>query len=493
MALAAAKTSPGRGGAVRSGVLTSLALLVLAGAAIGAGALLAQKFGSTARTDGFLLAYAIYIVLTVAAQAFRFVVVPALTRAEDAGRLGAELRAYTLTFLALGVPVSILVALFAAELGDLVTGRLPPVAATEAAAALPWLVPAGFLQLLAALAASALAARGSYGTAAAGYALGGIAGLAVFAAFADSHGLVSLAWGLVANGIISAGVPFVRLRMIGVRLESGVSLRIGTRLWMLVQGAAVPIATQGLYLIALRLASKLGVGQVSTLSYGYLLAATLVSATAFSLGLISSAPLTRRGLDADAATNHVVHSVWISLCLVGAATGVFALVGDRIVEVVLGSDYKGVGRLVLALTPWMAVMATLHVTLPLAFVLERRRALVPIGACAVALYIPIGLALREAWGRTGIAVGLAIVTLGIVVALMANVSPHMVAPAMRGLLRLVVVLGAAAVAAFALPALVLPNVAAAVVGLALYAAATFFFALRFGGLREAWDYVRALH
>jgi hypothetical protein len=135
----------------------------------------------------------------------------------------------------------------------------------------------------------------------------------------------------------------------------------------------------------------------------------------------------------------------------------------------------------------------LHVTFPLTFVVERRRALVPIAACAVALYVPIGLALREAWGRTGIAIGLGIVTLGMVIALMANVSPRMVAPTLKGLLRLVVVIGAAAVAAFALPALVLPDVAAAVVGLVLYAAATFLFALRFGGLREAYDYVRALH
>ena len=58
------------------------------------------------------------------------------------------------------------------------------------------LVPAAFVQLLAALAAGALAALDSYGTAALGFALGGITGLVVFAALADSRGVVALAWGL---------------------------------------------------------------------------------------------------------------------------------------------------------------------------------------------------------------------------------------------------------------------------------------------------------
>src|SRR2546427_12150187 len=95
--------------ALRSGALTGLAQVVLAVAAAGAGALLAHKFGRSAETDGFLSAYGVYLVLVLAAQAFRMVVVPDLTRAVEAGRLGGEMRAYTVAFLALAVPVSVLV------------------------------------------------------------------------------------------------------------------------------------------------------------------------------------------------------------------------------------------------------------------------------------------------------------------------------------------------------------------------------------------------
>src|SRR5438132_11218883 len=142
--------------ALRSGLLTGLAQIVLAFAAAGAGALLAQKFGRSAETDGFLAAYGVYLVLVLAAQAFRMVVVPDLTRAAAEGRLGGEFRAFALAFLSLAVPVSVLVWLFSSQLGDVLTGKLPPRAADVAARALVVLVPAAFIQLLAALAASAL-------------------------------------------------------------------------------------------------------------------------------------------------------------------------------------------------------------------------------------------------------------------------------------------------------------------------------------------------
>src|SRR6266576_3744348 len=197
--------------ALRSGALTGLAQIVLAFAAAGAGALLAHKFGRTAETDGFLGAYGVYLVLVLAAQAFRLVVVPDLTRAAAEGRLGGESRAFALAFLALAVPVSVLVAVFSGPLGDLITGTLPPSSAHVAGRALVVLVPAAFVQLLAALAASALAAIDSYGTAAAGYALGGLAGLAVFAALANGHGIVALAWGLAVNAGVALAIPLAAL------------------------------------------------------------------------------------------------------------------------------------------------------------------------------------------------------------------------------------------------------------------------------------------
>src|SRR4051794_18495324 len=200
-----------RRSALRSGLLTGLAQVMLSLAAAGAGALLAQKFGRNAKTDGFLAAYAVYTLLVLAAQAFRLVVVPDLTRAAAAGRLGGESRSFALAFLSLAVPVSALVFVFSDRIGELLTGTLPPRSADIASRAIVVLVPAAFVQLLAALAASALAALDSYGTAALGFALGGITGLVVFALLADRLGIVALAWGLAANATVALSVPVLAL------------------------------------------------------------------------------------------------------------------------------------------------------------------------------------------------------------------------------------------------------------------------------------------
>src|SRR5256885_4051911 len=87
-------------------------------------------------------------------------------------------------------------------------------------------------------------------------------GVVFFVLAGDSHGLVTLAWGLALNGAIAIALPMTVLFMRGnrLRLHRGVPLRLGHRLWRLLYGAAVPIALQGLYVIALRFAAGAGAG-----------------------------------------------------------------------------------------------------------------------------------------------------------------------------------------------------------------------------------------
>jgi hypothetical protein len=483
--------------ALRSGALTGLAQIVLALAAAGAGALLAHKFGRSAETDGFLSAYGVYLVLVLAAQTFRMVVVPDLTRAAADGRLGGESRAYAAAFLALAVPVSALVAVFSGPLGDLITGNLPPRSSHVAGRALAVLVPAAFGQLLAALAASVLAASDSYGTAAAGFALGGVAGLAVFAALADRYGIVALAWGLAVNSAVALGVPLVALvRRQLLRGPAPQNADMFARLWSLLQGASVPLALQGCYLLALRFAAQLGVGSLTSFSYAYLAASTLVGATAFSLGIISSAPLTRRGIDPEEAGRHVVHAGWVSLAFVGAAAGVFALVGGRIVGFVLGGAYTGpvgrqLGHLVVYLSPWMVAWVGFAVTFPLVFVVGRRKALVPLALGGFGLCIPLGLGLRALWGSPGIALAIGLATLVISLGLLAAVSTRALAIAAVGVARLALAIAAASALAFGGLSLALPPIPAAALGVVVYA--FLIISIRSFGLSDAWTYVRGLH
>jgi hypothetical protein len=307
---------------------------------------------------------------------------------------------------------------------------------------------------------------------------------------------VSLAWGLAANAAVALAVPLVvllrRRILVGPRPPR---LDLLPRLWHLLQGAAVPLALQGSYLIALRFAAKLGVGSVTTFSYAYLAASTLVAATAFSLGIISSAPLTRRGVDAEAAGRHVVHAAWVSLTLVGAAAGVFALVGGRIVQFVLGDAYKGqvgreLGHLVVYLSPWMVAWVGFAVTYPLVFVAGRRKALLPIALIGFGLCIPLGLGLRAAWGLQGIAIAVGVATLVIALGLMWAISARSLEIAAIGLARLALAVGGAATLAFGGLSLALAPAAAAAAGVVVYALVIV--SMRSLGLSEAWLYVRGL-
>jgi hypothetical protein len=392
----------------------------------------------------------------------------------------------------------VLVIAFAGPIGELVTGSLPHEAAVTASHALVWLVPAAFLQLFGSLCASALAARDSYAVAAVAYASGGVLGLLLFVVLADAHGLVSLAWGLAANGALVLALPLgallVRRDLRGPAAEAWA---VGPRLLHLLQGSAIPLALQAFYLVALRLAAQLGVGRVTSLSYAYLLVGTLAYAPAYSISIVSSAPLTRRGLDERATVEHVLHAAWLSLVLVGGAAGIFALVGGKVISFVLGGAYSGevgreIGRLVVELSPWMVGTVAFYVTFPLLFVLGRRRLLIPVAVGAVVLDAAIGLGLRAAAGLLGICIGLAISVLLVVAVMLAAMSPRILTLAAAGLGRLALVVLVLSTVSFGVVALVLPSIPAAVVGTALYVALLVVGMRRFG-LGQAWAYVRALH
>ena len=487
------KTSPSaRRSTLASGILTGVSTLILSASGAVAAAVLAQRFGRDETTDGFLAAYAVYLVLSLVAQAFRLTVVPDLTRAAAEGRLGSEAGSYGAAFLLAGVPLALVSALFAEPIGDAITGDLPRRAADLAGAALPWLVVAAVLQLLAALVAGVLAARNSYGAAALGFSAGGVTALLVFLVLLDEHGAVSLGWGLAAGGALALAIPLARLGSGLADLRPTSVLRPLARV---AEAASVPVALQGLYLIAVRLAADLGIGEVTSLSYAYLFAAVLVAATATALSVVSSAPLTRRGMTAEQAAEHVVHGAWICLVVIAPAAGVFALAGEDITAAVLGDAYSGdvgaeLGRLVVSFAPWTVAAVAFSLAFPLLYVLERSRVLVPLALGALVVHLPVSLALRELWGAVGLALALALTTFALLAALLAALSRPALAIAAGGVGRVALVAAAAAALAFAVAWLMPIGAVAALAGLLLYGA--LLAGVRPRGLGEAWAYVRAL-
>jgi peptidoglycan biosynthesis protein MviN/MurJ (putative lipid II flippase) len=481
---------------IRSALVTAGSTVAMGAAAAATGILLARKFGRSAETDGFLAAYGIYLVFAITAQTLRIVLVPELTRAERDGRLLPETRAYAAAVLLVAIPVTVIVGVAAHPFAHALTAGLPAIASSIAGRALPWLVGGGFAQVLAAVAAAALAARGNYVVSAAGFAAGAVSALAVFLVLEGAHGPLSLAWGLALGSALSLCLPVGALYGQGLLRTLGKPTRPLARLARMVQIVSLPLALQGFYVLALRFAAGLHVGDVTSLAYAYIFAATVVAATASTLALVSSAPLTRRGIDSGSAALHILHAVWLSLVVVAASAAIFALAGARIAHLLLGSSFGGasgheLGRTVVFLAPWMVASVALSITLPLLLVVERRAILPIVAAVALVLHALVSLALRTALGIEGLALALGLSTLVVLAVLLAAV-------VQRGLVGFVLSLALPTLSvalltaiAFGIPAVLLSNAAAAVVGFFLYALVLL--AIRPRPLRDAWAYVRALH
>lgn len=489
-----APTIPSTGGAVSRGLLTSISLLAVSGSGVVAAAFLARTFGRNAATDGFLAAYGVYLVLALAAQSFRTLVIPELTRAEAAGALRREVGGYALTFAVSALALAALVVALADPLGRLLTGSLPPDAARTAAAALVWLVPAALLQLFAGLFSSALAATGSYAPPAAGYAIGAVAGLVLFVALIG-HGLVSLAWGTVLNGALAAVIPLAVLiaRRGSPRPAKG-DTRPLSRLGLLLAGASVPLAAQLLYLLCLRSTADLAIGTTSSFSYAYLLVAVMVATTAGSLSLVSAQPFTGASRAEQHVNSHVALLSWLCFLPIAAGTGVLAMAGESLFGLALGVGYGGatgreLGLMVLALAPWGAV-ATLYTLLyPLVFVFRRAQRLPLLALAALVLHGLLLIALHGA-GFLAIALALAVSTLVLAIGLAWTIDRSVVAGTLASVAKVAILSALLGTVAFA-PWSLLPNPVLRAFG-GFVTMALLLVAWRPRSLRAAWTYALSL-
>ena len=424
---------------------------------------------------------------------------PAFARARAGRRLGAEVAAYALTLATLAVPLVVLSLAASGPLAWLLTGNGAEHATDTAEATLPWMMFAAVLQLYAGLAASALAALDDYVVAAAGYAVGSAVGLAYILARVHPDGIDAVARGMALNGAIAVSVPAVALALrarraampAGAVRPSGLSF--AARMRELGAAVALPLALQAIYVICLPLAAREGTGAVTSFGYAYLIATAIVVVTASSLGLATSVPLTRLGLDPAGTARHVVSSSWLAVVVLGATAGVFAIAGSGIVHALLGPHYGSsvgseLGRLVLLLSLWSVVTIGVSVTFPVVFVAHREGKLPLLALAAVVVQVPLAFAGQVLAGLDGLALSLAVTTALVLVGMLRHL--HALRATARGLLEAAGITACLALAAFAPPRILFEPAAACATGLVLYGA--LLAAVRPRGLRAAWHYLRAL-
>lgn len=488
-------------GSLATGAVTGLALAVQTGLAAVVGVIIARELGRSAETDGFFAAYGVFIVLALAANTVRLVVLPPLARAREGGRLAAETVAWGVALAVLVGPVLVVSVVLDDQLGRLLTGDGPAAAREAAATTLPFVVLAGVGQLYAGLAASALAALDDYLTAALGFICGSVVGLTVILLRIDADGIRAVALGMAVNGILAVAIPSLALAVRARRaavprggmLPAHATEGIGSRALRAARGSALPLALQAAYLVALALAAREGVGAQTTFGYAYLAGSAVVAATAASFGLATSVPLTRSGLDARRIAHHVVATSWLALIAVGLTAGIFLVAGEPIVVRVLGGGYadavgEELGRLIAAFAPWMVAAIGFTLAFPLVFVASRDQGLGWLALVVLALQAVLAPLGQVTAGLNGLVAALTVTTALALAGLLHRLEATLATFA--GLARAALVVGALTVPWFLLAALFLPGPAAAVAGVLLSAAALL--VLRPTGLRAAVGYLRAL-
>jgi peptidoglycan biosynthesis protein MviN/MurJ (putative lipid II flippase) len=493
------KRTEGSGlGSLGSAALTAISLVVVSGFAAVVGVIIAREFGRTDETDGFFAAYGVFVVVVTASQAIRVAVLPSLARAQQERRLAATTAGFALALALVGLPL-VLVALLASDpLASVLTGNGSGAASEACAEALVWVVPASVAHLFTGLVASTFAALDDYATPALGYAAGSAAGLVYIVARTDADGIVAVSRGMAVTAGVGLLVPVVALAWKARRASMPATAArpagepLHRRLAIFAAAAAIPLSLQLAYVVSIPFAGRLGSGAVTSFGYAYLAATTLAGITAFSIGLVSSVPLSRSELTSAAVARHVVASTWIALVVVGAAVGTFALVGAGLVEAVLGPDYGSdvgdeVARLIVVLSLWIVAAVGVNVTFPLAFVAGRLRALPWIGLAALAAQLLLAWIGVELFELDGIAVSLALSTLLVLGALLAQLGA---VHGLRGVAVAAAVIAGLTCAAFLPPGLVTRGAVGAVIGLVLYAVLVAL--VRPRGLTASWAYLRAL-
>jgi peptidoglycan biosynthesis protein MviN/MurJ (putative lipid II flippase) len=486
-------------GSLGSAALTATSLLLVSGFAALVGVIIAREFGRTDETDGFFAAYGVFVVVVTASQAIRVAVLPSLARAREERRLAATTAGFATALAVVGLPL-VLVALFASDpLAGVLTGDESEVARDACAESLVWVIPAAVANLFTGLVASTFAALDDYATPAFGYALGSAAGVAYIVARTDEDGIVAVSTGMAVTALVGLAVPLLvlawRARHAAMPATAArpAGERMHRRLGVFVAAAAIPLSLQLAYVLSIPFAGRLGSGAVTSFGYAYLAANTLAGITSFSIGLVSSVPLSRIELTAGAVARHVVASSWIALVVVGAAVGALALVGADVVEAVLGDAYGAdvgdeVARLIVVLSAWIVAVVGVNVTFPLAFVTGRLRALPWIGLIALAAQLGLAWVGVELFELDGLAISLAVSSFVVLAALLHQLGAA--GQALRGVALAAGVIAALTCSAFIPPGLVTRGAVGAIVGLVLYAALVLL--LKPKGLTASWSYLRAL-
>jgi peptidoglycan biosynthesis protein MviN/MurJ (putative lipid II flippase) len=301
--------------------------------------LVVAEFGKGASSDGLFAAYGVYSVLIMLAQSVRLTMVARLI--EGAG-LWKNLDRFVAAMLLAALSSGVVLVGLAGPLAELLVGSLGDRATDTARTALAILWLAAVLHLMAAVFAAALGAVDDFATPGAAYSVGGLASVVFLVVLESELGIDAVAAAVVLGSFMTFCITGARLLAVGYRPRAGALIPRLTALntiGQVVLGAVGSLLWQVAYVITLAFASRLDTGAITVYSYAFFAAMVVVSITSGALGIVLAAPLSRTwGDDPRSLVPHERAVVESGLVIMVPALAVAALVGDEIVELLLGGS-----------------------------------------------------------------------------------------------------------------------------------------------------------
>jgi peptidoglycan biosynthesis protein MviN/MurJ (putative lipid II flippase) len=390
---ASAASPTGERRVARSGLVTAVSLIVTMALGGLLSLLIALEFGKSATTDGLFAAYSVYGVLALVAQSLRTTMVARLVEGRSlSASIDLLLGPIVVLLLACAVPLVLL----GAPLASLLTGDLGEQArdAARPALAILWLAAGG--QLIAALSAAALGTLDEFGLPALAYVLGALTAVISLLALEPALGIDAVATGVLIGSLVTAGLVLGRLLRRGYRPRLKLIARPQRPLrtiGVILGGAAGYMLFYLTLVVSVLFAARIGEGEATLYSYAFFAAVMVMGATSGTAGVVMAAPLSQTW-DGRAASlePHLLAVLRTSLVLILPVLSIAALVGDTLVELVLGSSFSGADAdalvaTFLALSGMIVSSVAMSVPLLAAFSAGRYRQVAAIAAAAMAVHV----------------------------------------------------------------------------------------------------------
>jgi peptidoglycan biosynthesis protein MviN/MurJ (putative lipid II flippase) len=297
-------------------------------------------FGKGADTDAVFAAYGVYGLIVLMCQTLRLTVVARLLDGPSPWAAFDRLLGAGLTLVAIAVAAQLA---FGGAIADVLTGDLGREAQDTTHSTLDILCLAIAGQLVAALGAAVLATRDEFRFPGLVYVLGGVTAIVVLVALRGPLGIRAAPIGVAVGSTLTAILMAARLWRLGYRPRLlavlGGTRRPRTAL-MLLLGTVAPLLGQLNFVISLAFAAHLGAGAVTLYTGAFFAGAVVVAVTGSAASLVLAAPIAQTW-DGDPAglLPHLRTVMRAGLIIVGPSVAVAGLVGDELVELVLGDSF----------------------------------------------------------------------------------------------------------------------------------------------------------